>query len=52
MTSLGGKSDCTFSAKIGQPGRTWTGILRRTAENEFDGSVGTDETIMVSESKR
>ena len=34
---------------MGQPGRIWIGILRSTAENEFDGSEGTDETIMVSE---
>ena len=26
----------------------WVGILRRSTENELDGSVGTDETIMVS----
>ena len=33
---------------MGQPGRIWIGILIRTAENKFDGSEGTDETIMVS----
>ena len=26
----------------------WVGILRLITENELDGSVGTDETIMVS----
>ena len=36
----------------GQPGRIWIGILRRTANIKFDGSVGTDETIMVSEFQR
>ena len=29
----------------------WIGILGRTAKNEFDVSVGTNETIMVSESQ-
>ena len=48
--SLGGKNDCTFSAKIGQPGRIWIGILRRTAKNESNGGVGIDETSLVSES--
>ena len=51
IASLGGKFDCTISAKIGQPSRVWIGILTRTAENEFDGSVGTNEIIMVSESQ-
>ena len=51
IASLGGKVYCTISAKIGQPSRVWIGILTRTAENEFDGSVGTNEIIMVSESQ-
>ena len=51
IASLGGKVYCTISAKIGQPSRVWIGIFTRTAENEFDGSVGTNEIIMVSESQ-
>ena len=51
IASLGGKVYCTISAKIGQPSRVWIGILTRTAGNEFDGSVGTNEIIMVSESQ-
>ena len=40
-TSLGGRGDCTFSAKIGQPRGVWIGILGRTTENELlNGGMG------------
>ena len=42
----------SFSAKIGKPSGVSIGILRRTAENEFDGSVGTNETVMASHPQR
>ena len=51
-TSLGGKSDLTFSAKIGQPSGVWIGLIGRTTENELNGGMGTDETIIVSQSQR
>ena len=48
MTSLGRKSGCTFSARILQTSTVWIEILRSITENELDGGVETDETIMVS----
>ena len=43
MTCVGGKKDCTFSAKIRQRTRIWITLCGRINKAESNGGVGADE---------